>query len=152
MRDRDLGHIPNITYTVDGLTQEPIEISTRDLMYISEDMDSEVDRAACDYGFYAVLSEKAETKHQRLKFKFEQWKARTEHDELSRREAEKEKKLTEASMRSYIMSQPKYRAYQLKIIDYGERARVCKKVVDVLSARKDLLQTKCSNRRKEIRR
>jgi hypothetical protein len=139
----------DILYEVKGLVPDTVFINIREKLMISEDMDTEVDRSASEYGYWAVLSEKADTRYQRIKFQFETWKAEIESRETLRRSDEGKKKLTEAEMKSFVMSQVKYRAYMDTIIKFDEHKRILKVIAKAFELRKDMVQTKSSNRRIE---
>lgn len=141
----------DLTYLVKDLLPEEMVIKLRPLLTITEDLDYEVDRAAAVYGYYAVLSEKADTRYQRVKFNFEKWRAEAEYKESKDRSLAGAKAHTEAQMKAFIMSQPKYRSYQSHLIDVDEQKRVLKVIARALELKKDLVQTKCSNRRGEMK-
>jgi hypothetical protein len=141
----------DLVYEVKGLLPESVVVSIQKDLRISEDLDTEVDRAASHYGFYAVLSEKAETRYQKMKFAFEQWKAEIESRQIMLRARENKKAFTEAQMRAHVQSQPKYRAYQVRLIQYDEHRRILKIIARAFELKKDLVQTKAANRRKETR-
>jgi hypothetical protein len=139
----------DLIYMIEGLLEEKIVVKLRPLLMISEDLDFEVDRAASMYGYYAVLSEKADTRYQRLKYSYEKWRAEHESREQRLRATEGKKAFTEAQMRAEVQSQPKFRTYQVKIIHLEEQKRVLKIIAKALEFKKDLVQTKCANRRGE---
>lgn len=139
----------DLTYLVTGLIDEEIVVKLRPLLTISEDLDYEVDRAAAIYGYYAVLSEKADTRYQRVKFNSEKWRAEAEFAESKARQTSGLKAHTEAQMKAFIMSQPKYRSYHSHIIECDEQKRILKIIAKALELKKDLVQTKAANRRKE---
>lgn len=140
-----------IIYEVEGLLPETVVIRVRKQLQISEDLDTEVDRAAKTYGFYAVLAEKAETRYQKIKFACETWIAETEATAHSERYREKLKAYTEAQMKAHVRSQAKYRAFQIKLIRFDEHRRVLKIIAKAFELKKDLIQTKAANRRREDR-
>ena len=67
--------VRDIIYELKGLLPEKIVVSVEEQLRISEDMDEEVDGAAKSYGYFAILSERAETRYQKMKFAFDQWQA-----------------------------------------------------------------------------
>jgi hypothetical protein len=138
-----------IFYEVKGLLPDAVVISLRGELTISEDLDNEVDTAATQFGWYAVLAEKAETRHQKMKFAAETWAAEIEAGEASTRESAGLKAHTEARMKAFVRSQPKYKAYQLKLIEFQEQARILKVIAKAFELKLALVQTKCANRRKE---
>jgi len=141
----------DLVYEIAGLLPKTVTFVISKALKISEDMDTEVDEAAYLFGFYAVLAEKAETKHQKLKFNFESWRAGAESNENITRSTEGKKSHTEAQMKAVIMSQPKFRLYQKKLIEVDEQRRILKVISKALEMKKDLVQTKSSNRRNELK-
>ena len=141
----------DIVYEIKNLVPESVIISVKDDLTITEDIDTEVDRAASHFGFYAVLAEKAETRYQKMKFAFDQWKAQVESAEIMTRAREGKKPFTEAQMKAHVQSQPKYKAFQIRLIEFDEQRRIVKVVAKAFELKKDLVQTKSSNRRKESR-
>jgi hypothetical protein len=140
----------DVLYEVKGLLPEKVVISIEEQLKISEDIDSEVDDAAKNFGYFAILSERADTRLQKMKFAFEQWQAEVETRAMSERRANNEKPFTEAQMKAYIRSQPKYSAFQTKLIELDEHKRVLKIIVKAFEIKSGLIQTKASNRRNEI--
>lgn len=141
----------DILFEVKGLVPDTVFINIKEKLMISEDLDTEVDRSAAEFGYWAVLSEKAETRYQRIKFQFETWKAEIESRETIRRSDESKKKLTEAEMKAFVMSQHKFRLYMDSIIKFDEHRRILKVIAKAFELRKDLVQTKAANRRIEAR-
>lgn len=141
----------DLLHEIKGLLPEPVVISVAAQLKISEDLDHEVDTAARTYGYYAILAERAETRYNKVRFSYETWKATVESQEDQERISDGRKKMTEAERTAYIRTQPKYRSYQLKIIQFNEDMRVLKIVAKAFELKKDLVQTKCSNRRGEIK-
>lgn len=139
----------DLIHEVKGLLPEPVAISIKTQLLITEDMDHEVDTAARTFGYYAVLAERAETRYQKMKFAYDEWKATVETRAARERASEGAKKFTEAEMKAHVQSQTKYRAYQLKLIQFDEDRRVLKVISKAFELKKDLVQTKCSNRREE---
>ena len=139
----------DLVHEITGLLPEPIVISIKDQLRITEDLDYEVDTAARTYGYYAVLGERAETRYQKTKFAFEYWKAQIESREDQERAADGRKKMTEAERTAYVRSQTKYRGFQLKLIQFDEDRRVMKIIAKAFELKKDLVQTKAANRRRE---
>lgn len=140
----------DVIYEVKGLLPEKVVISIEEQLRISEDIDNEVDDAAKNFGYFAILSERADTRLQKMKFAFEQWQAEVETRAMSERKANGEKPFTEAQMKAYIRSQPKYSAFQTKLIELDEHKRVLKIIVKAFEIKSGLIQTKASNRRNEI--
>jgi hypothetical protein len=147
----------DLLYEVEGLLPEKVVISVKDQLKLSEDIDSEVDKAAGVYGYYAVLSERAETRYQKMKLAFEKWQAETEsryfHEKREEiKSSSKDLKLkmpTEAQMKAYVRTQSKFRAYQIRLIEYDEHRRILKVLARAFEMKIHLVQTKSANRRKE---
>jgi len=139
----------DLIYEVKGLLPEKVILSIEKELSISEDIDQEVDRAAAVFGYYAVLAEKAETRYYKLKFACEVWEAETEHAVNQEREYQEKKPLAEKKLTAMVRSRPKYRSYQLKLIEIGEQKRVLKVLAKAFEKRADMIQTKSSNRRSE---
>lgn len=141
----------DLEFEIKGLLPEDIYFSVKDELKITDDLDREVDEASARYAFYALLAEKAETMYQKLKFRSEGWRAEVESTESSRRFSENLKSATEAQMKAFVCPQPKYRQYQVKLIEYDDKRRVQKILARAFEMKKDLIQTKCSNRRTEAK-
>lgn len=139
----------DLLYEITNLLPEKVVVSIKKDLHITEDIDTEVDQAAAQFGYYAVISEKAETRYQKMKFAFEQWRATTESKEILTRAREGKKAPTEAQMKAFVMSQPKYKGFQIRLIQYEEQRRITKVIAKAFELKKDLVQTKSSNRRKE---
>lgn len=140
----------SLTLEIAKLLPEPVVISIESELKISEDINSEVDHAAATLGFYGVLAEKAETRHQKLKIAFEMWEAAEKAAKDKELERRGQKKLTESQMRSYIKSQPKFKVFMLKLVEFEEEKRILKVIANAFSKKADLVQTKASNRRAEL--
>lgn len=140
-----------LVYEIEGLADETVTIAIKKELMISEDIDGEVDKAAYRFGYYAVLAEKAETRYQKLRFSYDTWKAGVEAEEHKVRMYEKKKTLTESQMKSFVMSQSKYKSFQARLIQYDQDRRLIKVVARAMEHKKDLVQTKSSNRRNEMK-
>lgn len=139
----------DIVYEIKGLVPEPVVVSIQKQLSITEDLDSEVDRAARTYGYYAVLAEKAETRYQKMKFAYETWMAEVESRAAKERSDATLKPFTEAQMKAHVRSQAKYRAYQLKLIEFDEHRRVIRIIAKAFELKAEMVRTKAANRRKE---
>lgn len=146
-----MAKIKDLIYEVEKLLPETVFINIKDELYISEDIDTEVDQASARFGYFAVLSEKSETKYQKLKFAFEAWKGKEEERVAREREYESRKPYTERQMTAYIKSQEKAKSYQLKLIEFDEQRRVMKVIARAFEMKKDLIQSKSANRRNELK-
>jgi len=142
--------VRDIVYELKGLLPEKIVLSIEEQLKITEDIDGEVDNAAKSYGYFAILSERAETRYQKMKFAFDQWQAEVETRAMAERKANGDKPYTEAQMKANIRSQPRYSAFQTKLIELDEHRRVLKIIVKAFEIKSNLIQTKASNRRNEI--
>lgn len=134
---------------VEGLMPEKLSLQVRESLKISEDIDTEVDQAAAEYGFYAILAEKAETRHQKLKFAHEKWKAEYETSENAQRHRDGLKSRTEAQMKAMVASSERNKAYQLKLIKLDEDRRNMKALAKAFELKSEMVRTKSSNRRSE---
>lgn len=139
-----------LTYEFAGLMAEPVKLSLKEELVITEDIDSEVDNAAANYGFYAVLAEKAESRYQKLKYSYEVWRAGHEREKSEALKVAAEKAFTVNQMDAYVMSNPKYNAYQAKLIQLDEHRRILKVVSRAFDVKSELVRTKASNRRAEM--
>lgn len=134
---------------IKGLLPEPVVVNIQKSLKISEDMDDEVDKAASLFGYYAVLAERAETRYEKMRFAYKTWRASTEAREAKSRQSESLKRFTVEEMKSHVNSQAKYKAYQLTLIKLDEHRRTLKVIAKAFELKKDMIQTKCSNRRGE---
>lgn len=142
--------LKDLLYEIKGLVPDKVVLSLEEHLRISEDLDTEIDVAAKNYGYFAILSEKSESRHQKMKFAFESWQAETETRAAMERKGEGEKPFTEAQMKAHIKSQPKYSAFQSKLIELDEQRRILKSILKAFEIKSSLIQTKASNRRNEM--
>lgn len=145
-----------MTIEIKGLTSKPIEIDLQKQLKITEDIDTEVDQAAFKFGLHAVLAEKASLRFERLKFAFENWQAQIESRLIKDRNAEiklskdvKLKPYTGDQLKSLVKAESKYVRYKNTMIRFEYERNVLKVIADSFSKKKDLIQTKASNRRAE---
>lgn len=141
----------DLRYELEGLIPEKVQLRLRKDLKISEDIDTEVDHAAVNFGYFAILSEKADTRYHKVKFSFEAWIAETEAKAFRKRQAAGEKPFTADQMKAHVRSDPKYRGFQMKLIELDEQKRILKVIAKAFELKKDMVQTKASNRRSEIR-
>lgn len=141
----------DLSYEIKDLVPTPVTLKLRADLKISEDIDTEVDIAAINYGYYAILAEKADTRYQKIKFAFEAWQAGREAYAQRQRQADSLKPFTEAQMKAHVRSMSKYRGYQIKLLELDEQKRILKVIAKAFEMKKDMVQTKSSNRRTEIR-
>jgi hypothetical protein len=139
----------DIIFEVKGLLPETVSVSIEKELKISEDIDYEVDTAARKFGYYAVIAEKAETRYNKMKFAFEKWQAEIEARENQQSRSDGTKPMTEAQMKSFVRSNEKYRAFQLRLIEFDEHRRIFKVIAKAFELRIELVRTKAANRRRE---
>jgi len=140
----------DVSIEIDELVSDPIKLKVREALHISEDIDHEIDKAAGDYGYYAVLAEKANSKLQRIEYGYIQWRGTAEHSKQREREAQRLKPLTKEQMVSYIHSLPRYAAFRLTLVKLTEQAGSLRAIAKAFEVKAGLVQTKASNRRKEM--
>lgn len=136
----------DIQLAIDGLLPEEIKISLRAELMISQDLERDVRRTAAQYGYYAVLAEKAESRYRRGKLAFDMWRSEYE-DELSQGASFKRVK----DLTRLVMKHPKYKAWMLKLDKYQEQAGLMRAITKSFEHKKDLVQTMSADRRKEMR-
>lgn len=141
----------DLVVQIEGLLPKEIFVKVKDKLMISEDIDTEVDKAAANFGYYGVLAEKADTRHKKLKFAMETWRSEVESRIDLERFKGGEKKFTEKQMQAYIATQDKYKAYQLKMISLDDATRQLKILAKAFEKKAEMVQTKASNRRSEIK-
>lgn len=141
----------DLSYEIKDLVPTTVTVKLATDLRITNDLDTEVDTAAINFGYFAVLAEKADTRYQKVKFAFDAWQAEIEARALRTRQAEGVKAYTEAQMKAHVKSQSKYRGFQLKLIQLDEQKRILKVLAKAFELKKDMVQTKASNRRHELR-
>ena len=130
---------------IEGYTKKPIVIDF-DRCRISEDIGYELDHAAREYGFYAVMSEVVEDKYRAYKFKFDTWRA-----EILLMETNKTgKKMTEGEKELFVINAPKYAEFQAVGNRIKRDFEVLKAYASALQIKASLVQSKSANRRKEL--
>lgn len=142
----------DIVYEVSSLLPEPVKISIKKELEISEDIDGEIDKASSTLGFYSVLAEKAETRYQKFKLKFDIWEAEEKRRIDFERNEEGLKKLTISQMDDAVRSQIIYKDLKNKILHLEEQKRILKVIAKAFEIKSELVRTKAANRRKEHRR
>jgi len=128
-----------------GLTPEVITTSIKEDLSISDDLAVEIDRCAAQFGYYAVLAERASSRYQRLKLSYEFWIAEVEKDMLESRSFKLVKDLNRE-----IHSLQKCKLFKVKLLKFEEESKILKQIARAFEIKKDLIQTKSSNRRSEI--
>ncbi len=138
--------VKDLEIAIEGLLPQEIRIKLKAELTVSEDLEREVRRTAAQFGYYAVLAEKAESRHRRGKLGYDMWRSGYE-DELSRDTSFKRVK----DLTRLVMQSPKYKAWMLKLDQYEEEARIIKAIAKAFEIKKDLVQTSAADRRKEMR-
>jgi len=132
---------------IGGVAPDTVTVDIREDLTLSEDLERELDIAAANFGYYAVLAEKAAAKLERAKTSFELWKS--VQGESLVEEHGNFKTLKE--MERKISMMPKYRKYRLKICEYQENASVLSKIAKAFEIKSSMVQTKNANRRREMK-
>jgi hypothetical protein len=130
---------------IPGLVPETVTVALKEDLTITDDLTVEIDRCAAQFGYYAVLAERANARLQRLKFSYDLWLAEVETELTSERKFRLVKDLERK-----VMLLPKAKLYRIKLLKFEEEARILKQVAKAFEIKKDLIQTKSSNRRSEI--
>jgi hypothetical protein len=136
----------DLQIAIDGLLPEEVKISLKSELMVSEDLERDVRRTAAQYGYYAVLAEKAESRHRRGKLAFDMWRSEYE-DELS----QNTKFARVKDLTRQVMKHPKYKAWMLKLDKYQEDAGLMRAITKAFEHKKDLVQTSAADRRREMR-
>lgn len=136
---------PEIIIEIPGLVPETVTVALKEDLTITDDLTVEIDRCAAQFGYYAVLAERANARLQRLKFSYDLWLAEVETELTSERKFRLVKDLERE-----VMLLPKAKLYRIKLLKFEEEARILKQVAKAFEIKKDLIQTKSSNRRSEI--
>lgn len=136
---------------IEGLEPgHPVTVALVADLTIGEDLERECKRTAAQYGYYAVLAEKAEARIKRSKLTFEMWKAETEDrivaDAGGAGKFKRVKDLTRE-----LIKLPRYAAFVRRIIQHEEEAGIMKQVAKAFEHKKDLVQTCNANRRSEMK-
>jgi len=131
---------------ISGLVPHCVTIALKEDLTISEDLGREVDQTAAQFGYYAVLSEKAEARYQITKLAFELWRAGVEENMV----AEYGPFKTVKELDRKVMQLPKWRSFKMTLIEFEEHARILKQVAKAFEIKVNLVQTKNANRRKEM--
>jgi hypothetical protein len=131
---------------IPGLVPETVTVALKDDLTITDDLTVEIDRCAAQFGYYAVLAERASARFQRLKYSYDLWLAEAETDLLS----EGRKFRLVKDLEREIIRMPKAKLYRMKLLKFEEESKILKQVAKAFEIKKDLIQTKSSNRRSEI--
>jgi hypothetical protein len=138
----------DIEVEISGIVPATVKMRVAEDLRISEDLEREVDNTAAQMGYWAVLAEKAKTRHEATKLRYERWRA-TRERELKEIDGKKYK--TGKDFERDLFAETKYAAFRSKINEQDEQYRIIKAIAKAFEAKKDLVQTKCSNRRSEIK-
>ena len=95
------------------------------------------------------MAEKAESRYESLKLAFSMWESENEALRDGESIEKGEKKPTVSQMKAFVQSLPKYRGYQIKLIELREQRSVLKVLAKDFDTRANLVQTKACNRRSE---
>ncbi len=131
---------------IEKVADHTVVISVMEDLTIKEDIDDEVRKTSALFGYYAVLSELAASKLDKVKDRFEIWKA-SEQRSLIEENGGPFK--TVAEMNSKLIFIPAYKGYKNVIRKYEKEARVLKVIAKAFEHKKDLVQTMAANRRTE---
>lgn len=141
----------DLTETFIGLLPEDVVFKLKEELTISEDIDSEVDEASARFGFFAVLSERAESRYQKIKTHFDVWEANTVTAYLRESELDGKKKPAKEAIDLFVRTQPKYFAYKDKLNKFDRERKILRQIALAFEKKANLIQTKSSNRRSELR-
>lgn len=137
----------DLQIAIEGLLPEEIKVSLRSELMVSEDLERDVRRTAAQYGYYAVLAEKAESRCRRAKLAFDMWRSEYE-DELC---SQGTKFARVKDLTRLVMKHPRYKAWMLKLDKYQEDAGLMRAITKAFEHKKDLVQTSAADRRREMR-
>jgi len=132
---------------IPGLVPETVTVALKEDLTISEDIAREVNVTPAQFGYYAVLAEKAQGRYNNLKLSYDIWKSETEAALIEENGGPFK---TIKEMDRLLFTKPKWRAYRVKLNKFEEEAKILKQVAKAFEIKKDLLQTKSSNRRSEM--
>lgn len=134
-----------------GILPDEVVVRLQEELTVTEDIDTEVDRAAHMFGFYAVLSEKAESRYAQLKYKYDSWLSDQKAGMRKTREAKSMRALKESDIMGEIRRLPKYHSYQKVLLEYEREKGILKALAKAFEIKCNLVQTKAANRRSESR-
>lgn len=126
-----------------------IAIALKEDLTISDDLERECKRTPAQFGYYAVLAEKADARTKRVKLAFEQFSAETE-DRIIAEAGGRSKFKAAKDLTREVAKLPRYYAFKKKIAQCEEDAGVLRQVAKAFEHKKDLVQTMNANRRKEM--
>ena len=134
---------------LEGIIPTKVIVNVKDKLRIGKDLEKELDGAAEQFGFFAVLAEKAVTRHDTLTLAYKLWRAEAETKVNEEHKLGDVKLPTKDQMVSIIRSDLKYKATQLKLIKYSEDIRILKALASAFEKKVETIRTKCSNKRRE---
>lgn len=134
---------------LEGVIPEKVIVKVRDQLRIKKDLETELDHAAEQFGFYGSLAEKAETKCNRIELAYRLWRAEKEKTILEEHKLEGVKPPTRDQMVTIVRGSPQYKTFKLKVIKYDEDKRILKVLSKAFEKKVETIRTKCSNKRKE---
>lgn len=135
-----------LTVAIEDLLPEPVKVALQSELSISNDLEREVRRSSAQYGYYAVLAVKAESKLRRGKLSFDMWQSQIEEELGQDKTFKRVKDLTRL-----VMRHPSYKAWKLKLDKYEEDMDLLKAIAKSFEHKISLVQTSCADRRKESR-
>lgn len=138
----------DLTVEISGIAPENVVVALKEELTISEDLEREVDRTAAEFGYYAVLSEKAKSKLNKVKMAYSLWKAKTEEMLIAENKGQFKNK---DQLERLLTIQPQWKSWQLKIAEVSEQSGILKELASGFEKKVSLVQTKCSNRRAEAK-
>jgi hypothetical protein len=130
---------------IEGLIPDSVKVALKKDLTISSDLEREVAEGAAQFGYYAVLAEKAEARHQAVELAFKLWKNTKERKLLKDHGTFKLAK----DLERMVMADPNWKGYQMKMDEYREDARILTKIANAFDKKVSLIQTANANRRAE---
>ena len=100
----------DLTIEIDGLLPEPVKFALREELEISSDIERDIRRLPALFGYFAILSEKAESRCRRAKLAFDMWRNDYEDELCTGTKFSRVKDMTRL-----VMKHPKYKAWVLKM-------------------------------------
>jgi len=131
---------------IPGLVPDTVSVALKKDLTISEDLEHEVNRTASQFGYYAVLAEKAEARYNSIKLAFEVWRAGAEKEIIAAKGPFK----TVKELDRIVIQRPKWRKYKALMNEYESYRGILKQIAKAFEAKKDLVQTRAADRRKEV--
>ena len=137
-----------LAINIEGLVPDVVAINLKEDLTVTEDLEREVAEGSAMYGYYAVLSEKAEARSQSVELAFKVWKNAKERKLIKEHGNFKLAK----DMERMVICDPTWKAYQIKIGEYQSEAKILKQISKAFELKVSLVQTANANRRAEFER